>query len=386
MLARPHRQNVPIARGLTSLPPLSSLPRRLAAPPPSLIVAVLLFALFAVPRGALAQRSDDLPGVDGNQYESPTYGYSLEWNDRDWEVVDAASDDNGDELVLTNGDSTLYVEGVAEYDGDADACNIDVSEQVATTRGARDYPPEDGSRSRDAEDYSYLVDCRDLVEGEAVLLIVHVFPQDDLSAQVEAVQEVTDTVEIPESDSGNSGEDDLAASGVDGNAYESPTYGYSLEWDEDVWEVDHASSDRGIDVINLLDDESSLIISGFGGFSDVSDCMDTAIDFYSTNDRVSDWQPFEDENGDPIARERRTVSYAAFVYTDTDENGDEATLVNYIECRDLGDGSFLLISQLTTERNYDTEAEARDELLDTLVLPDDSNDKDTAPTPFPVKS
>ena len=67
--------------------------------------------------------------------------------------------------------------------------------------------------------------------------------------------------------------------------------------------------------------------------------------------------------------EKRRRAYAAYVYTSTDDSGDDLEFVNYIECRPLDDDAGLLISHLTTLDDYEDQSELRDELMDTLDIP-----------------
>lgn len=335
----------------------------------------------------LAQSSDDLPGVDDDTYESPTWGYTLEWDDRDWEVVDATSDeDDGDLLVLTSEVSTLYIAGIAEYDGDERECSVDVGEVVASPDAFDLYPSESGDRDLDPEDYSYLIDCREIVAAEAVLLIVHVFPADDLGTEVVAVEAVIETLVLQDDDERDRDEEeddedgddpdedqdedeDFADAGVDGESYTSPEFGYSLEWDPDIWEVTNAVTRRDSDTLNLVSDDSSLIISGIADLGDPDECLEGAVDFYSTQDGIEDWELFEDDDGDPIEGETRRRAFAAYLHTFIDEDGDDSELVNYIECRPLDDdGANLVISHLTTPRAYDDESDLRADILDTLEI------------------
>lgn len=333
------------------------------------VVALSLAAFVAggAPRAALAQ-SDDLPGVDDDAYESPTFGYTLDWDDREWEVVDATSDqDDGDTLVLTNEISTLYITGVEAYRGDGQECSIDMGELVADPTALDTYPSESGARDLDPEDYSLLVDCRELVEDEAVLVIVHVFPAAELGKELVEAQVVTDSIEIDDSRA-NRGGGDLAEAGVVGNTYESPAWGYTLEWDDDVWQVRDASARAEANVLNLINVESSLIISGIADLGDVDACMEQAVAFYSNDEGVEDWAVLEDEDGDPIERSTRRRAYAAYVYTVIDEGGDEIEFVNYIECLPLNDDAGLLISHLYPSDLYEEQSDLRDEVLDTLEI------------------
>lgn len=356
--------------------PRASIPR----PNPSrglgaVIVAMLLIAAL-LPRSASAAQADDLPGVVDDAYESPTYGYTLEWDDRDWEAVDATTDDDGDLLILTNKVSTLYFSGIVAYAGDERECAIDIGEVVASPDAADLYPSESGDRGLEPEDYSYLVDCRELIEDEAVLLIVHVFPADELGDEVVEAEAVTETIDLSGASAANTGEDDpepsdddFAAAGVDGNAYESPEFSYTLEWDEDIWEVSDATADAETTFLNLVNDGGSLIINGIAGMGDAESCLEQAVGFYSELDGVDNWELLEDEDGDPVEGSTRRRAYAAYAHTAVDDDGDEADYVNYIECRPLDDDAAILISHLTIAADYDDQSALRDDLLDTLELP-----------------
>ncbi len=205
--------------------------------------------------------------------------------------------------------------------------------------------------------------------------VLDVFPADDLGEEVVEVEAVTETLDlsgVSASGGGDpepSGDDDFAAAGVDGNAYESPEFGYTLEWDGDIWEVSDANADRDTTFLNLVNDGSSLIISGIAGMGDAGSCLESAVEFYSEIDDVDDWELLEDDDGEPVEGSTRRRAYAAYSHTAVDDDGDQAEYVNYIECRPLDDDAAILISHLTIASDYEDQSELRDELLDTLELP-----------------
>ena len=67
-------------------------------------------------------------------------------------------------------------------------------------------------------------------------------------------------------------------SGVDDNAYTGPNYGWSVEWDDDVWEVAEESNEDESDylVLKTLDGESPVAYTRFWGtdgvFDDPKEC------------------------------------------------------------------------------------------------------------------
>ena len=260
-------------------------------------------------------------GIDGNAYESPTYGYTLEWDEDVWEAdpADEVVDDNGtDVLILRSVDQigTLYIEGEASYEGDPDDCLAEEADILASEEGVEDFEEIDTGETdaggvfgvyeavfvnEDGDEFDLIdyVECRELVEGEAVLIITFVTGEPrDFDDNFELVTEVTDTVEIAGSGSTRDDEEEeeateepeeeeateepeeeeeeTATGGVDGNAYESPSYGYAIEWDDAVWEVDDESSSRGEDTLTLVSDDFGVITfvgsDTFGG--DAAECYD----------------------------------------------------------------------------------------------------------------
>lgn len=100
-----------------------------------LVCALMMTGTIPVARTVQAQ-DDETPGVTGNSYTSPTWGYSLAWSD-DWEVIASFAGQaaggvteelaNGDYLLLSaglpNGNSvSLEVMAGVGYAGDPDQC------------------------------------------------------------------------------------------------------------------------------------------------------------------------------------------------------------------------------------------------------------------------
>jgi hypothetical protein len=362
------------------------------------------------------EQTPEEAGVDDDTYTSPTFGYSLEWDEDEWEVEDATSEDDVDTLVLSNGVSTLTITGLEDFDGDLADCLEETAAELEDGRDVESFEPalnadgdpieiDDDDRvgavylaTVDGDEVAYQVECRTLVEDEAVIQIVQVVPADDFDDEIAPVAEVLDTLtlegeepeeeeeeETPEPEEEEEEtpdpEDELAEAGVDGNSYVSPQFGYSLEWDPDVWQVDGASSDLGFDDLGLLGQRSFLEISGTDGFADAFVCFDNVVSFFSEDSEaftVEDFEPFEDEDGEVVEGEEDDRVFGAFLATLVEENGFENEIVYYVECRTLVEGeSVIVIIQIVDPQAYDAEAERRDEVLDTIELPDvDAGDEE----------
>jgi hypothetical protein len=286
-------------------------------------------------------------GVDGSEYESPTYGYTLEWDDEVWEadpdaeLVDHTDDafEELDRLVLRSVDEfgSIWIEGKVAYDGDIDDCLEGEAEFLADEEGVEEFElaeDEDGEEltgetdgdgvygvyqviyvdpeDEDAEEFELIdyVECRELIEDEAVLVITFVTGAvDDFDDNIELVLEVLDTIELAdaaeeeeeaeepeeeeteepeeeeeetedpeeeeETEDPEEEEEETAEGGVDGNVYTGPTYGHGIEWDEDLWEVEDESSSRGVDTLVLSSEFGTFTLSATDEFAgDPADCYD----------------------------------------------------------------------------------------------------------------
>jgi hypothetical protein len=167
------------------------------------------------------------------------------------------------------------------------------------------------------------------------------------------------------------GADESDLVGVEENAYQSPTWGYSLRWDDTLWLPVQASSADGVDALFLQSRQSILFLQGVPFAGDPAACLATTVDALSREDGVDDWEPLEDEDGDPIAGETDGRAWAAFTLTFTTAGGDEFADADYVECRRLVAGeAVLLILHNTRQDAYPEEAEAVEAVLATLDLPE----------------
>ena len=367
-------------------------------------------------------------GVDGTTYTSPTFGYSLEWDEDDWSAADATSEDDVDTLVLVSNASTLTITGLEAFAGDPADCLAQIAENLEAGPDVEEFEPalgadgepleiEDDDRAGavylaevDGDSLVYRLECRILVEDEAVIQIVHEVPADDFNEEIGLVTDVLDTLalvgqepeadeepadeepadeeepaddedeeEIPlpaDEDQEEDEEDAAGDEGVDGNTYTSPNFGYSVEWDEDDWTPARDESERGSDFLSLNGRRSALTIWGledFGG--DPLLCFSTFVDVLGEDTEeftVEDVEPLEDEDGEPIEGEEDDRVFGAFLFTLADtEDGFEEEFVYYVECRTLvEDESVLVVIHGVEPQAYEAEASRREEVLETLELPE----------------
>src|SRR6187200_2343159 len=90
-------------------------------------------------------------------------------------------------------------------------------------------------------------------------------------------------------------------SGVNGNTYTAPTFGYTLSWDDEVWEVTDDYSEDGYDGISLASDESLLYIESFYFYQgDPVECLDGERTALANQGDLADLDPLTNDDGEPI--------------------------------------------------------------------------------------
>lgn len=354
---------------------------------------------------------DDLEGVDDETYTAPTYGYTLEWDADLWSPREATSEDDVDTLVLSNDVSTVTLVGTAEFGENLDRCvrtarrgieaGTDVEDVTPTLDGDGE-PIEIDEDDRAGGVYSVFLDdpdgppdliaqieCRVAVPGDAVIQIVQVTEAADFNAEITPVRDVLDTITLqdeepaddePTPEDGEPANDQESA--VDGNTYVSPNFGYTLEWDEDVWEFnpDDESSEPGFDTFFLESSASGVGIFGTDAFSDPETCVDDFASILRMEPNVDNWAPFEDEDGERVEGERDGGYFAAFSLNIA-QTGQDFDLIYYLECRVVvEDESVVLFFMTTSPDAYDDATRDLDDLLDTLVTPGGEDDPEPTPT------
>lgn len=164
----------------------------------------------------------------------------------------------------------------------------------------------------------------------------------------------------------------VAQAGVNGSSYVSPTFEWSLTWDES-WSVETDDSVDGYDYLELTDQLSYVYFEAYTEFAgDALACVSDEKDDLAAQDGVSDIVVGRAASGDPLSGGDGTNAYAVYTMTYTDADGVESDLVEYSECRTLGAGeSVLEISQVTIRDAYNDAAPAVQTLLAAITLPGD---------------
>jgi predicted metalloprotease len=190
---------------------------------------------------------------------------------------------------------------------------------------------------------------------------------------------------------------DSVDSGVSGDSYTSPEFGYSFSWDRS-WEVKDEVIEDGYNLLRLDDEGSLLYFEGYADVLAVEECHATyGIEVLGSSEAISDLESTEPTESSDGA----LSSDVTFVVTFEDEETGEDVVTDwsgYVSCQEINDGEAnLVISHLGPAETWEDEEDARQDVLDTLTYigeapvepgdedesdvgaPDESADRDDAP-------
>ncbi|HEU0115652.1 MAG TPA: hypothetical protein VFQ80_13290 [Thermomicrobiales bacterium] len=157
--------------------------------------------------------------------------------------------------------------------------------------------------------------------------------------------------------------------GVHGNAYISPTFGFTLAWDPKVWAVKDERLLQGYDGLELGTDRSNLFVEGISDYAgDPAACLADArqqISGRSGISAISDFQgpgrPIQDTDG----AKSLLVGYVAKL-----PDGSSASIVEFVQCRTLVPGQAVLeLTWQTSDADYAQQLPLVAALLKTLHVP-----------------
>lgn len=189
--------------------------------------------------------------------------------------------------------------------------------------------------------------------------------QDDNSGQQDDEDTGRDAADDDRDDNSNRADDEddrrsdeAVDTGIDGNVYVSPTYDFTVEWNEDVWTavpddelIDEYQNELSLDRLVLDTETASLFVEGHFDLTDgdMEACVEAEIEVLEQSDEVSNFEVLENENGDPMVGETVGSAYRAITLT-----MDDVNLAEYVECRPIDAGeSVLVITLITRASNFD---------------------------------
>ena len=164
----------------------------------------------------------------------------------------------------------------------------------------------------------------------------------------------------------------VARAQVDGAVYTSPTYGWSVVWDDDLWEVTDESSEDVGDLLQLEDPLNTVYFESYEGFDgNALDCVAAEVEELAEQDAES-IAPGRDAGGEDIVGGDADSAYAVYTFTFNLEDDVVIDLVEYNECRRLSEDAVLEISQLTVREAYNDASPAVQDLLAAVTMPGDN--------------
>lgn len=384
------------------------------------VAGLMLMAGIQISPAAAAQAA---PGVTGpNSYESPTFGYEVEWADG-WEAQadSTTTDDSGDTLYLFNEEigAGVSITSLTADDRGADAYLDSYRGYLEETYGdLTDGNFESADPDAPAFIVTYALDSGTEIDNyvqitlyKSAVIITSVrtiaglgliagalvttdiqFEGDNLLPSFGTSGE--DVTPTPEDDNGNGGnktdrpvtrdetpEADETPVPDDGlEHYTAPTFGVTLAYDPEIWsEKDNLAADenKGRDLLLLESVErgirANIYFETYDTATKASDCFDTAIS-ESVGD-LAEATPMEDSRGKPIEGSSRGVKYGAYSF----ETSSGDTVVAYVECRALPGGAGVFATTLITdEDSFDDALDATLDILDTVSLDGDSGNSNSS--------
>ena len=360
-----------------------------------LVAGVVLLA-FAMERAATAQEDGAV------SYTSPTYGFSVTWDPADWrfsEMFQGSDTSNSIELEPTNTDrGRVIVRGADRYDGDSATCVADFDEFVRTDEdfsGVQQVEdanqlPQGRDSTASAALYTYTIDlvssgptlfaryleCRTLVEGEAVLVIDLEVARDDYDAALAPFDDLLASLTF-----GEDVEPNDALQGLYDDSYTNPEWGYSFQWDDESWTIE--AIDHGLSYLHFveLENETTYALIEAEGYDYETDdglspqsCLQDDIESLESSDGLVDVE-ISREPGDFPAGFDPSGAAALVSYTVTDDDGDSQDApryVDYVECRSMNGGlAVLKIIFSSPIDDYEASLPAIEALLATITVPED---------------
>lgn len=389
-------------------------------------LVAIVFALTGLRYAPSAGAAQQQPGVTSDtSYESPSFGYEIEWEDG-WEVQPdgATSDESGDYVYLFSDEygtavsvtsvvsqgtaPETFLENYRGYleetygeltDGDFESADRDAPALLVT------YDIDGTTIDEYAQVTAYdnallltsvrtsgglgliaaaVVSTQFTLDGDSLLPSFGSSedPDEDVTPEPEDDETPTPEDDDNKTDRPVSRDDEEETPEVEDDGlehYTAPTYGVTLAYDAAVWDEsqnESADDNDGRDLLLLegVDFPANLYLETYDTYTKASDCFDNALEEAVGDPDAA--EPLEDRRGDAIEGSSRGVKFGA--YTFETSSGD--TQVAYVECRALPGGAGVFVMTLITlEDSYDDAYDALTDIADTVSL--DGNEPADDPTP-----
>lgn len=167
--------------------------------------------------------------------------------------------------------------------------------------------------------------------------------------------------------------------GVEGNSYTSPTFGYSLSWDS-TWNVVDEKVQADYNLVSLSNGTSSVYLEGIPSADDVDACLAAAVKQMKAETGVSKVVKAASKSG-PLEGSDPARAWAVYNLTYTAGDNTETALSEYLDCRPVDPGKVnLVITQIVPADKFETEIDPLLKLTGSLSLDGSTPAADQTPT------
>ncbi len=341
-------------------------------------------------------------GVDGTTYVSPTYGYSLSWNNS-WSVDEDRSDGITDYLGLSS--SAVFADLMGEpFDPTAGSCfeqvvayyedNPNYTEVQFATDSASTSPEmwdETGiltmtftnPESSVATEVANYASCSVIQGGAATVSLEQFVAVVDFRNQVALMDELRNAFVLnagsvalepsptmPATAPGQTPgpETQTTSAAIEGNTYTSPAFGYQLTWNE-LWSVDFEDSADGIDFLALRTDALRAELYASTGSNTSMQCIDDLLAYYQEDIRYPSAEFVTESDGTPLVTAEEGYVNALISLTRIDDDGATTMLYSDATCHRLDElGAVVILEIYATPSDYLLQQAAISELKSGFVL------------------
>lgn len=366
-----------------------------------LALAMVITSLAMIAPANVAAAQNDRGLIDATSYQSPQFGYSVTWSDA-WAVQDrdVITNPGGfDTITLRSNAGTLRVSGRADTYNPLTFLQDTIAIQLASggtiinqdTIGA--VPTAELQVGPDR----MRLDVLSLPGAGAIVLVSLRAPEGQYAAALEDARNgvqvdnaavfggATTPGETPTEVATQEGTEtplptstvEVLGSGIEGNTFTSPNFGFAVSWDPETWSVpDEAEySEPGLDMLRLVAETGPILVTGWEAYDgNPSSCLLGEQTYYNDPESgISEYQVAVDANGNELTGSDEQSAWGVFtnVFTDPESpSAEPENYVDYINCVSMGDGKSVVIFYSYARRDdYNDHIGKVIALVDSLELP-----------------
>lgn len=343
---------------------------------------------------SVSAQSDDPGLISDTEYESPFFDFTLSW-DGPWIVTDGSVTSDGesiDQISLESDNGFLQIV-IVTGSGLQDTLDIltestadagEDYEELGTDSGS-DYLSATTSFSVQTDSgqldlYKYIEVGEIETQGgdPAIFTGSLLAPVDTFEDEWANLEDGVDRdgrsplfsgEPVLEGGSTNSGSNSNSTKepepGVTGNSYSSGLYGYSVEWDDSLWEAeDTGSADE--DALILSSDNAQLQLRSYNEpDANERSCVTENAKDIGASEGIENWVRTTDFETPEAPEDGYSRAYTFDFISD---EANTATFVQYIECRPLPEEGFVLISLLALDSQFEDELGSYADVIASLNL------------------